>query len=154
MTSPILKLHNTGIFLIFLHFFFNFYVQFNTINDSLLHPVYFFKIIKMYSKHFEGVFHIQKRWNKRVNVRWNTFGKLNLIILVIFRRHYLQFPAGVLDQHYMKLLQSDKRLLELSRRSFPSSHSAYFNLHLDEGTTQFSIGHDLHDIVYPYSLSL
>ncbi|XP_047155620.1 uncharacterized protein LOC124826744 [Vigna umbellata] len=71
-----------------------------------------------------------------------------------YRRHYLEFPPGVLDQHYMKLLQSDNRLLELSRRSFPSSHSAYFNLHLDEGTTQFSIGHDLHHIVYPYSLSL
>lgn len=73
---------------------------------------------------------------------------------MIFRRHYLEFPPGVLDQHYMKILQSDNRLLELSRRSFPSSHSAYFNLHLDEGTTQFSIGYDLHHIVYPYSLSL
>ncbi|CAJ1977841.1 unnamed protein product [Sphenostylis stenocarpa] len=71
-----------------------------------------------------------------------------------YRRHYLQFPPGVLDQHYMKLLQSDKRLLELSRRTFPSSHSAYFNWHLGEGTTQFSVGHDLHDIVYPYSLTL
>ncbi|KAK7356150.1 hypothetical protein VNO80_15416 [Phaseolus coccineus] len=66
-----------------------------------------------------------------------------------YRRHYLQFPPGVLDQHYMKLLQSCNRLQELSRRSFPSSHSAYFNLHLDEGTTQFSIGHDQHDNVYP-----
>ncbi|RDX89704.1 hypothetical protein CR513_28530, partial [Mucuna pruriens] len=67
-----------------------------------------------------------------------------------YRRHYLQFPPGVLDQHYMKLLQSDNRLLELSQRTFPSSHSAYFNSHLDQGTTQFSIGHDLHAVVYPY----
>ncbi|XP_029124856.1 uncharacterized protein LOC114915038 [Cajanus cajan] len=67
-----------------------------------------------------------------------------------YRRHYLQFPPGVLDEHYMKLLQSDNRLLELSQRTFPSSHSAYFNSYLDQGTTQFSIGHDLHTIVYPY----
>ncbi|TKY52303.1 hypothetical protein E2542_SST23823 [Spatholobus suberectus] len=71
-----------------------------------------------------------------------------------YRRHYLQFPPGVLDQHYMKLLQSDNRLLELSRRSFPSSHSAYFNSYFDQGTTQFSIGHDLHASVYPYSFRL
>ncbi|KAL2325587.1 hypothetical protein Fmac_024645 [Flemingia macrophylla] len=63
------------------------------------------------------------------------------------RRHYLQFPPGVLDQHYMKLLQSDNRLLELSRRTFPSSQSTYFNSPLDQGMTQFS---DLHAIVYPY----
>ncbi|KAG4907319.1 hypothetical protein AAZX31_20G087300 [Glycine max] len=71
-----------------------------------------------------------------------------------YRRHYLQFPPGVLDQHYMKLLQSNNRLLELSRKTFPSSYSAYFNSHIDQGTTQFSFGHDLHAIACPYSLML
>ncbi|KAH1229564.1 hypothetical protein GmHk_10G029271 [Glycine max] len=71
-----------------------------------------------------------------------------------YRRHYLQFPHGVLDQHYIKLLQSDNRLLELSLRPFPSSHFAYFSSHLDQGTTQFSFGHDPHAIAYTYSLML
>ncbi|CAI8603530.1 unnamed protein product [Vicia faba] len=59
-----------------------------------------------------------------------------------YRRHYLQFPPGVLDQYYAKLLQCDIRLLELSKRPFPSSHAIYFDSHLDKRTTQLSFCHD------------
>lgn len=46
---------------------------------------------------------------------------------MFFRRHYVRFPPGVLDRHYEKLLQNDPRLLELSRKGFPSHDSPYFN---------------------------
>ncbi|XP_057425409.1 uncharacterized protein LOC130718802 [Lotus japonicus] len=62
----------------------------------------------------------------------------------IYRRHYLLFPPGVLDQHYAKLLQCDNRLLELSQKSFPNSQFAYFDSELDQGTTYYSFGHDPH----------
>ncbi|KAK7278010.1 hypothetical protein RJT34_23031 [Clitoria ternatea] len=66
-----------------------------------------------------------------------------------YRMHYLQFPPGVLDQHYLKLLQSDNRLLELSRTTFPSSRDPYFNSDLDQrSTNQFSIHHHLHSTPY------
>jgi hypothetical protein len=73
---------------------------------------------------------------------------LNCIILLlmpnvcILRRHYIQFPPGVLDQYYAKLLQCDNRLLELSQRPFPSSHAIYFDSHLDRRTTQLNFCHD------------
>ncbi|GFY89042.1 hypothetical protein Acr_06g0009820 [Actinidia rufa] len=44
----------------------------------------------------------------------------------ICRRHYVKFPPGALDKHYEKLLQCDKRLFELSKRSFPGFASPYF----------------------------
>ncbi|KAK2403217.1 ATP-dependent DNA helicase [Trifolium repens] len=59
-----------------------------------------------------------------------------------YRRHYIQFPHGVLDQYYAKLLQCDNRLLELSQRPFPSSHAIYFDSHLDRRTTQLNFCHD------------
>ncbi|CAJ2628804.1 unnamed protein product [Trifolium pratense] len=59
-----------------------------------------------------------------------------------YRRHYIQFPHGVLDQYYVKLLQCDNRLLELSQRPFPSSHAIYFDSHLDRRTTQLNFCHD------------
>lgn len=58
-----------------------------------------------------------------------------------YRRHYLQFPPGALDQYYAKLLQCDNRLLELSQRPFPSSHAIYFDSHLDQRTTQLNFSH-------------
>ncbi|KAJ8620478.1 hypothetical protein MRB53_029007 [Persea americana] len=45
------------------------------------------------------------------------------------RRHYLQFPEGTLDKHYLKLLQCDQRLYMLSQRPFPSLGSPYFSSH-------------------------
>ncbi|MED6223862.1 hypothetical protein PIB30_078263 [Stylosanthes scabra] len=66
-----------------------------------------------------------------------------------YRRHSLQFPAGVLDQHYVKLLQLDRRLLELSQTPFPRFKSCYFDSYLDdeeETATHIHFGHhnDLH----------
>lgn len=43
------------------------------------------------------------------------------------RRHYVRFPPGTLDRHFEKLLQCDRRLLELNRKGFPSFDSPYFN---------------------------
>ncbi|CAL5208658.1 unnamed protein product [Lathyrus oleraceus] len=59
-----------------------------------------------------------------------------------YRKHCLQFPHGVLDQYYAKLLQCDNRLLELSKRPFPSSCAIYFDSHLDKRTTQLSFSQD------------
>ena len=49
-----------------------------------------------------------------------------LMQCVFCRRHYVKFPPGALDKHYEKLLQCDKRLFELSKRSFPGFASPYF----------------------------
>ncbi|EYU37246.1 hypothetical protein ABFS82_02G092900 [Erythranthe guttata] len=45
----------------------------------------------------------------------------------IWRRHYVKFPAGILDKHYEKLLQCDERLFALSQKPFPTCESAYFD---------------------------
>ncbi|KAF8018326.1 hypothetical protein BT93_H3271 [Corymbia citriodora subsp. variegata] len=37
------------------------------------------------------------------------------------RRHHVEFPPAALDKSYVKLLNSDRRLLELSQSGFPSS---------------------------------
>ncbi|XP_074378513.1 uncharacterized protein LOC141720053 isoform X2 [Apium graveolens] len=44
----------------------------------------------------------------------------------LLRRHLLIFPPGVLDRHYEKLLQFDKRLFELSQKPFPTQNNQYF----------------------------
>ncbi|XAR52689.1 hypothetical protein NMG60_11020884 [Bertholletia excelsa] len=44
------------------------------------------------------------------------------------RRHYVTFSSGLLDVHFLKLLLSDSRILELSRKSFPQMESPYFYL--------------------------
>ncbi|XP_017226114.1 uncharacterized protein LOC108202228 isoform X2 [Daucus carota subsp. sativus] len=45
----------------------------------------------------------------------------------LHRRHLLIFPPGVLDRHYEKLLQFDKRLFELSQKPFPTQNNQYFH---------------------------
>ncbi|KAI3988625.1 hypothetical protein MKX01_026989 [Papaver californicum] len=46
--------------------------------------------------------------------------------MYIFRRHYLQFPEGTLENHYQKILQCNSRLNMLSRQPFPYSNSTVF----------------------------
>ncbi|XP_042055889.1 uncharacterized protein LOC121800384 [Salvia splendens] len=41
------------------------------------------------------------------------------------RKHEATFPPGALDKHYEKLLISDGRLAELSRRPFPTNESVF-----------------------------
>ncbi|KAL3651343.1 hypothetical protein CASFOL_004345 [Castilleja foliolosa] len=43
------------------------------------------------------------------------------------RIHCLTFPPKVLDKHYESLLQSDQRLLKLSRDPFPSQSCSHFH---------------------------
>ncbi|XP_047961714.1 uncharacterized protein LOC125206508 [Salvia hispanica] len=43
----------------------------------------------------------------------------------ICRKHEATFPPGALDKHYEKLLMSDGRLAELSRRPFPTDESVF-----------------------------
>ncbi|WCJ43043.1 hypothetical protein M5689_023808 [Euphorbia peplus] len=44
-----------------------------------------------------------------------------------FRRHYVEFPPGMLDKHYEKLLQCDQRLYGLHHKPFPSLRTPYFD---------------------------
>ncbi|XP_010026905.2 uncharacterized protein LOC104417300 isoform X1 [Eucalyptus grandis] len=39
---------------------------------------------------------------------------------LMYRRHYLEFPSAALDKGYVKLLNTDRRLLKLSQSRFPS----------------------------------
>nr|XP_010938291.1 uncharacterized protein LOC105057391 [Elaeis guineensis]XP_010938292.1 uncharacterized protein LOC105057391 [Elaeis guineensis] len=43
-----------------------------------------------------------------------------------YRRHYLEFPEGILEKHYERLLRSDGRLLTLSQNVFASHDSQFF----------------------------
>ena len=52
---------------------------------------------------------------------------LSLTFYCPCRRHYLEFPPGVLDKHYEKLLQRESRFFAMSKRSFPIEESPYFN---------------------------
>ncbi|KAK7269425.1 hypothetical protein RIF29_22151 [Crotalaria pallida] len=44
------------------------------------------------------------------------------------RRYYLQFHPGVLGTSYQTLLSNNEKLMELSKRPFPTLRSPYFNL--------------------------
>ncbi|KAE8660192.1 hypothetical protein F3Y22_tig00116958pilonHSYRG00258 [Hibiscus syriacus] len=50
-----------------------------------------------------------------------------------YRRHYLEFPPGVIDRPLEKLLGYDHRLRMLSRQGFPTLDSPYFPKHTFEG---------------------
>lgn len=56
------------------------------------------------------------------------------------RRHYLQFPPGLLDKHYEKLLQCESRFLEMSQRPFPSQRSPYFQSYNGGADISFEFG--------------
>lgn len=45
----------------------------------------------------------------------------------IYRRHFLQFPEGVLDKNYESLIQSDARLNMLSKKDLSSTDSPFFD---------------------------
>lgn len=45
----------------------------------------------------------------------------------IYRRHFLQFPEGVLDKNYESLIQSDARLNILSNKDLESTDSPFFD---------------------------
>ncbi|XP_047309769.1 uncharacterized protein LOC124913216 [Impatiens glandulifera] len=44
----------------------------------------------------------------------------------IFRIHHVTFPPGTLDKHYETLLQSDSRLMDISKNVFPVIEFPYF----------------------------
>ncbi|KAK4751064.1 hypothetical protein SAY87_004546 [Trapa incisa] len=63
----------------------------------------------------------------------------------LHRRHYIMFPPGVLDRHYEKLLQNDQRLMELSRKGYPSHDSPYFNWAPYEYHLSYSLEPSVHE---------
>ena len=54
-------------------------------------------------------------------------------VLYILRMHYLEFPPGVLEKYYKKLLESNE-LLMLSQNPFLSLSSPYFNCNFSGAT--------------------
>lgn len=54
-------------------------------------------------------------------------------VLYILRRYYLEFPPGVLEKYYKKLLESNE-LLKLSQNPFLSPSSPYFNCNFSGAT--------------------
>ncbi|KAK1582783.1 hypothetical protein Q3G72_018197 [Acer saccharum] len=62
----------------------------------------------------------------RKHTNWRTTQDFTGGQALLCRRHFLRFPAGVLDKHYEKLLQYDSRLFHLSQQPFPSSKFRYF----------------------------
>ncbi|KAJ8644373.1 hypothetical protein MRB53_006121 [Persea americana] len=65
----------------------------------------------------------------RKHTLWQTTTDFTRGQAPLCRRHYLQFPEGTLDKHYLKLLQCDQRLYMLSQRPFPSLGTPYFSSH-------------------------
>uniref|UniRef100_A0A2N9IDS9 TRF2/HOY1 PH-like domain-containing protein n=1 Tax=Fagus sylvatica TaxID=28930 RepID=A0A2N9IDS9_FAGSY len=68
---------------------------------------------------------------------------------LIYRRHYIEFPPGVLDKHYEKLLQCDTHMSKLSQKPFPSLSSPYFHTDCYNGITQFSLDFNGHGSFNP-----
>ncbi|KAK2639364.1 hypothetical protein Ddye_027159 [Dipteronia dyeriana] len=83
-----------------------------------------------------GILHIELRQpptffdeidpQPRKHTNWRTTKDFTGGQALLCRRHFLRFPAGVLDKHYEKLLQYDSRLFQLSQQPFPSSKYRYF----------------------------
>ncbi|TXG65330.1 hypothetical protein EZV62_006605 [Acer yangbiense] len=83
-----------------------------------------------------GILHIELRQQPtffdeidpqpRKHTNWRTTQDFTAGQALLCRRHFLRFPAGVLDKHYEKLLQYDSRLFHLSQQPFPSSKYRYF----------------------------
>ncbi|KAB1200159.1 hypothetical protein CJ030_MR0G007931 [Morella rubra] len=57
---------------------------------------------------------------------WNVSQDFTDGQALIYRRHYAEFPPGVLNKHYETLLKCDSRLLKLSETPFPTLSSPYF----------------------------
>ncbi|KAF6161324.1 hypothetical protein GIB67_009211 [Kingdonia uniflora] len=58
----------------------------------------------------------------------------------IYRRHFLQFEAGVLQKHYEKLLQCDERLYTLNQQPFSTMNSHYFrNNRYHQSSSDFNV---------------
>ncbi|XP_031249169.1 uncharacterized protein LOC116106997 [Pistacia vera] len=71
-------------------------------------------------------FHHETDPQPRKHTNWKTAADFTDGQALVWRRHYLTFPPGVLDKPFEKLLQCDDRLNELSRQPFPSLKSPYF----------------------------
>ncbi|KAF3454121.1 hypothetical protein FNV43_RR04568 [Rhamnella rubrinervis] len=63
----------------------------------------------------------------RKHTLWNASLDFTDGQALLNRRHYLEFPPGVLDKHYEKLLQRESRFFAMSKRSFPIEASPYFS---------------------------
>lgn len=86
----------------------------------------------------------------------------NICNNAFFRMHLLIFPPGVLDRHYEKLLQFDKRLFELSHKPFPTQNNQYFYSNIlsytpypssfteNNNMLSFNVQHDLTKFPIPH----
>ncbi|XP_062005366.1 uncharacterized protein LOC133722496 isoform X1 [Rosa rugosa] len=85
-------------------------------------------------------FHRESNPQPRKHTMWNPTTDFTSGEALIHRRHYLQFPPGLLDKHYEKLIQCESRFLELSQRPFPSQRSPYFQSHDGGANISFEFG--------------
>ncbi|XP_050382136.1 uncharacterized protein LOC126799062 isoform X2 [Argentina anserina] len=85
-------------------------------------------------------FHRESNPQPRKHTMWNAATDFTSGEALIHRRHYLQFPPGLLDKHYEKLLQCESRFLELSQRPFPSQRSPYFQSYNGGADISFEFG--------------
>ncbi|KAL4606463.1 hypothetical protein ACB092_09G105000 [Castanea dentata] len=69
----------------------------------------------------------------RMHTTWNISSDFTGGQALIYRRHYLEFPPGVLEKYYKKLLESNE-LLKLSQNPFLSLSSPYFNCNTSGAT--------------------
>ncbi|KAJ1389642.1 hypothetical protein SESBI_38086, partial [Sesbania bispinosa] len=73
----------------------------------------------------EPVFYQENDPMPRKHTTWLLSGDFTEGHALTYRRHYLEFPPGVLSKHYEKLLQSDNGLLKLSEQPFPNLDSPF-----------------------------
>ncbi|XP_004304864.1 PREDICTED: uncharacterized protein LOC101299979 isoform X2 [Fragaria vesca subsp. vesca] len=85
-------------------------------------------------------FHRESNPQPRKHTMWNPATDFTGGAALIHRRHYLQFPPGLLDKHYEKLLQCESRFLEMSQRPFPSQRSPYFQSYNGGADISFEFG--------------
>lgn len=72
----------------------------------------------------------------------------------------MRFAPGIMDKHYEKLLQCDHKMQLLSRSSFPTQESLYFDANA-YGLSEFPIEFNAYgpqvfggmQMQYPYSIS-
>ncbi|OMO86269.1 hypothetical protein CCACVL1_09666 [Corchorus capsularis] len=91
-------------------------------------------------------FHHEIDPQPRKHTQWRMASDFTGGQALTFRRHYLEFPCGVLDKPLEKLLSCDSRLFQISRQGFPATNSPYFQPQTN-GNIGFSLdfgGHNHH----------
>ncbi|XWS64451.1 hypothetical protein CRYUN_Cryun05aG0004900 [Craigia yunnanensis] len=85
-------------------------------------------------------FHHEIDPQPRKHTQWRMVSDFTGGQALTFRRQHIEFPSGALDKPLEKLLRCDSRLFQLSRQSYPTLESPFFQKHTFGNDFSFDFG--------------